>query len=115
MRNGNPLPRHLYSLLVSQDFTYNTNVITQADEALLQVSNADAVEWKTGFLAKYQLPMEQTLQLYPRARRHGLLLLPAQHPERLPKRQCLALSSSPHQIRALERRQSRNPPGGSLL
>jgi tetratricopeptide (TPR) repeat protein len=54
MHNGNPLPVQMYTLLLSQDFTYNSNVITQADEALVQVSNKDAVEWKSGILAKYQ-------------------------------------------------------------
>lgn len=65
MRNGNPLPRQPYTLLLSQDFTYDTNVITQADEALVQVSNADALVWKTGVLAKYQFTAARTFSFIP--------------------------------------------------
>jgi hypothetical protein len=65
MRNGNPLPRQPYTLLLSQDLTYDTNVITQADQALLQVSNKDALIWKTGVLAKYQLAVAKTFSFIP--------------------------------------------------
>ena len=65
MRNGNPLPRQSWSLLLSQDFTYDTNVVTQADEALIQVSNSDALISKTGFLAKYQFSWLKTFSFIP--------------------------------------------------
>lgn len=65
MRNGNPLPRQPWTLSLSQDFTYDTNVITQADQALIQVSNADALIWKTGFLAKYQFSIAKTFSVIP--------------------------------------------------
>ena len=65
MRNGNPLPRQHWSLLLSQDYIYDSNVITQADQALIQVSNADALIWKSGFLAKYQFPWMKTFSFIP--------------------------------------------------
>ncbi|MGZ3656880.1 MAG: tetratricopeptide repeat protein [Bdellovibrionota bacterium] len=65
MRNGNPLPRQRWSLLLSQDLTYDSNVITQADQALIQVSNADALISKTGFLAKYQFAWLKTFSFIP--------------------------------------------------
>jgi len=65
MRNGNPLPRQAYSLVFSQDLTYDSNVITQADQALVQVSNKDALIWKTGFLTKYQFNWRQTVSFIP--------------------------------------------------
>lgn len=65
MRNGNPLPRQPYTLLLSQDFTYDTNVTTQADEALVQVSNKDALIWKSGMVAKYQFDWRKTISFIP--------------------------------------------------
>jgi hypothetical protein len=65
MRNGNPLPRQPWALLLSQDLTYDTNVITQADQASIQVSNADALISKTGFIAKYQFSLAKTFSIIP--------------------------------------------------
>jgi len=65
MRNGNPLPRQAYSLSFSQDFTYDSNVTTQADQALVQVSDKDALIWKSGFLAKYQFNWRKTVSFIP--------------------------------------------------
>lgn len=65
MRNGNPLPRKSYSLIFSQDFTYDSNVTTQADAALVEVSNRDAVIWKSGFLTKYQFNWRKTVSFIP--------------------------------------------------
>lgn len=65
MRNGNPLPRQRYTLSVSQDFTYDTNVTTQADQALIQVSNVDALIWKTGLMAKYQFAPSTAFSVIP--------------------------------------------------
>jgi tetratricopeptide (TPR) repeat protein len=65
MRNGNPLPRQAWGFLLTQDFTYDTNVITQADQALIQVSNSDALISKTGFLAKYQFSIAKTFSVIP--------------------------------------------------
>ncbi len=65
MRNGNPLPRQAYTLLLSQDFTYDSNVITEADQALVQVSNKDALIWKSGFMAKYQFSWLNTFSFIP--------------------------------------------------
>ena len=65
MRNGNPLPIQRYTLLLSQDLTYDSNVITQADEALIQVSNNDALIWKTGLIAKYQFQAAYTFSFIP--------------------------------------------------
>jgi tetratricopeptide (TPR) repeat protein len=67
MQNGNPLPRQRYTLLVSQDFTYDSNVITQADQAVTQVSNADALIWKTGFVTKYQFAAGKAFSFIPEA------------------------------------------------
>ncbi len=65
MRNGNPLPRQPYTFALSQDFTFDSNVITRADEALAQVSNKDALIWKTGVLAKYQFNWNRTVSFIP--------------------------------------------------
>lgn len=54
MANGMPLPLKAYSLRLSQDFAYDSNVITEADDALVQVSNKDAIVSRTALLAKYQ-------------------------------------------------------------
>lgn len=65
MRNGNPLPRQPYTLSFSQDFTYDSNVTTEADDALVQVSNKNAVIWKSGVLAKYQYNWNKTVSFIP--------------------------------------------------
>lgn len=65
MRNGNPMPRQAYTLSLSQDFTYDSNVITRADEALAQVSNKDALIWKTGMLARYQFNFARAVSIIP--------------------------------------------------
>ncbi len=65
MRNGIPYPRQAYTLRLSQDFTYDTNVITEADEALVEVSDKDALISKTGVLAKYQWNWRRTWSFIP--------------------------------------------------
>lgn len=65
MRNGNPMPRQAYTLSLSQDFTFDSNVITRADEALAQVSNKDALIWKTSMLARYQFNFAKTVSVIP--------------------------------------------------
>jgi tetratricopeptide (TPR) repeat protein len=65
MRNGNPMPRQAYTLSLSQDFTFDSNVITRADEALAQVSNKDAILWKTGLFARYQFNFMRALSVIP--------------------------------------------------
>lgn len=54
MANGIPLPIKPYSLRLSQDFAYDSNVITEADDAIVQVSNKDSVVSRTALLTKYQ-------------------------------------------------------------
>lgn len=65
MRNGNPMPRQPYTLSLSQDFTFDSNVITRADEALAQVSNKDALIWKTSMFARYQFNFARAVSLIP--------------------------------------------------
>lgn len=65
MRNGNPMPRKAFSLSLSQDFTYDSNVITRADEALAQVSNKDSAISKTGMFARYQFNFARAVSLIP--------------------------------------------------
>ncbi|HEY8278578.1 MAG TPA: hypothetical protein VIH99_03070 [Bdellovibrionota bacterium] len=65
MQNGNPLPRQRYTMALSQDFTYDTNVTTQADQALVEVSSKDALIWKTGVLGKYQFAWGKALSFIP--------------------------------------------------
>lgn len=65
MVNGNPIPKKAYTLKLSQDFTYDTNVITEADGALVQISEKDAFISKTGVLAKYQFNWRQRFSFVP--------------------------------------------------
>lgn len=65
MRNGNPMPRQPFTLSLSQDFTFDSNVITRADEALALVSNKDAVLSKTGMLARYQFNFARAVSVIP--------------------------------------------------
>lgn len=65
MRNGNPLPIKPYTLRLSQSIGYDSNVITEADQALVAVSNKDSMLSKTSVLAKYQLNFAQTFSLVP--------------------------------------------------
>lgn len=65
MVNGNPTPRKPYTLRLSQDFSYDTNVITEADEALIQVSEKDSFISKTGILAKYQWNIRKRFSVVP--------------------------------------------------
>lgn len=54
MANGIPLPLKPYTLKLSQDVTYDTNVSTTPDNPITVVSNNDSIVFKTGVLAKYQ-------------------------------------------------------------
>jgi tetratricopeptide (TPR) repeat protein len=65
MVNGNPIPKKPYTLKLSQDFTFDSNVITQADGALVQVSDKDSLISKTGVLAKYQFNWRQRFSFVP--------------------------------------------------
>ncbi len=65
MINGNPLPRQAYSVRLSQDFTYDSNVITEAEGALIQVSDKDSIISETGILAKYQFNWKRRFSFIP--------------------------------------------------
>lgn len=65
MRNGNPMPVKSYTLRLSQDFGYDSNVVTQADQALIEVSNKDSFLTKTSLLAKYQMDFRRTFSVIP--------------------------------------------------
>lgn len=65
MRNGNPLPRQAYTLRLTEDFSYDSNVITEADGALVQVSDRDSFVSRTGVLAKYQFNSKRRFSFIP--------------------------------------------------
>lgn len=64
-RNGVPVPKQPYSLRLSQEFGYDSNVITQADEALISVSNKDSFYSKTSLLTKYQFNFKRMWSVTP--------------------------------------------------
>lgn len=65
MVNGNPIPKNPYSLKLSQDFTYDSNVITEADGALVQISEKDSLVSKTAVFGKYQFNWKQRFSFVP--------------------------------------------------
>lgn len=65
MVNGNPLPRKPYSLRVAQEFGFDSNVITEADDALLQVSYKDSFVSKSSLLGKYQFNWKRRFSFIP--------------------------------------------------
>jgi hypothetical protein len=65
MVNGNPLPRKAYSLRLSQELGFDSNVITEADEALIEVSNKDSFLSKTSVLGKYQFNWRRRFSFVP--------------------------------------------------
>ncbi|MCO5142498.1 MAG: hypothetical protein M9962_05350 [Oligoflexia bacterium] len=65
MRNGVPIPLQPYTLKISNEFGYDSNVITQADEALVQVSNKNSFYLKPMLLAKYQFNFAKAVSLTP--------------------------------------------------
>lgn len=65
MVNGNPIPKQAYTLKLSQDISYDSNVITEADGALIQVSNKDSFVSRTGLFARYQWNWRRTFSFIP--------------------------------------------------
>jgi Tfp pilus assembly protein PilF len=65
MVNGNPIAKKPYTLRLSQDFAYDSNVITEADGALIQVSDKDSFLSKTALLARYELIWKRTFSFTP--------------------------------------------------
>lgn len=65
MRNGNAIPRQAYTFLLSQDFTYDTNVVTEAEQTSVKATYTDALIWKTGVTGKYQFNWRKTLSFIP--------------------------------------------------
>jgi hypothetical protein len=65
MRNGVPLPKQAYSLRLSQEFGYDSNVVTSADEAITQISHKSSFISKTSLLTKYQFNFRKTWSLIP--------------------------------------------------
>jgi tetratricopeptide (TPR) repeat protein len=65
MVNGNPIPKKAYILKLSQELGYDSNVITEADGALIQVSNKDSFVSKTGVFARYQWNWRRTFSFLP--------------------------------------------------
>lgn len=65
MVNGNPMPRKPYSLRLGQEIGYDSNVITEADDALIEVSDKDSLISKTSVLGKYQFNWRRTFSFIP--------------------------------------------------
>lgn len=65
MRNGVPIPKQPYSFHLTQEFGYDSNVITQADEAITEVSHKSAFLSKTSLLTKYQFNFQRTWSVTP--------------------------------------------------
>jgi len=52
-RNGTPLPLRPWTLRATQDFKYDSNVIFQANNALIQISNTGSIVSKTDVSSRY--------------------------------------------------------------
>lgn len=65
MRNGMPIPRQPYALKLSLDSGWNSNVITQADQAIVEVSNQDSFFSRLNVLTKYQWDFWDTFSVLP--------------------------------------------------
>lgn len=65
MRNGIPIPLQPYSLKLSNELGYDSNVATEADQALVEVSNKDSYYWKPGVLGKYQMNVDRRYSFTP--------------------------------------------------
>lgn len=65
MKNGIPIPRKPYVLRFSQDIEYDSNVVTRADEAILQVTGQDSMIVRPNFFAKYQMNVDGIYSVIP--------------------------------------------------
>jgi tetratricopeptide (TPR) repeat protein len=52
-QNGTPIPTHLWAIRAIQDLKYDSNVIFQANNALIQISNTGSMVAKTDVDARY--------------------------------------------------------------
>ena len=65
MANGIPIPIQPYSLRFAQEFGYDSNVITQADDALVDVSGKDSPYSRTSLMARYQWNFAKIFSVAP--------------------------------------------------
>ena len=65
MQNGIPLPRQPFALTISQTMGYDSNVTTQPDDALVEVSNKDSYISTTNLLGKYQFNFRRVVSVIP--------------------------------------------------
>lgn len=65
LANGMPLPAQLWSVRLSQAAKYDTNVISQAEQSLTQVSNRASVISKSDLMGKYLFVFDNRWTLAP--------------------------------------------------
>lgn len=65
MANGIPLPLKPYALRLSEEIGYDSNVITLADDALVDVSGKDSPYSRTSVLGKYQFNFDRAYSVIP--------------------------------------------------
>lgn len=75
MVNGNPIPKQAWSLRLTQDFGYDSNVITQADQAVITISDKDSFYLKTALLGKYQMNFDRRYSITPELNTYAQLYL----------------------------------------
>ncbi|RZA06503.1 MAG: hypothetical protein EOP11_10240 [Proteobacteria bacterium] len=65
MANGIPLPLQPFSLRLAQEIGFDSNVITQADDALVEVSGKDSPFSRTSAFGRYQWNFWERFSLTP--------------------------------------------------